>query len=64
MVVVASLALALVASSAAGKGDLTRFSIDERASLGVETISRRPQSRLRAAGTVHVITEEDFSRPW
>lgn len=64
MVVVVSLAPALVASSAAGKGDLTRLFIDERASLRVETISRRPQSRLRAAGAGHVITEEDVRRPW
>ena len=57
-----ALALALVAASAADDGDLTRLSIDELARLKVETVSRHPESRLEAAGAVHVITEEDIRR--
>jgi iron complex outermembrane receptor protein len=60
--VLASVLLAALAASPAEKGDLTRLSIDELASLQVETVSRRPESRLEAAGAVHVITEEDIRR--
>jgi iron complex outermembrane receptor protein len=42
--------------------DLTRLSIEELANIRVETVSRRPESRIEAAGAVHVITEEDIRR--
>ncbi len=43
-------------------GDLTRLSIEELANIQVETVSRRPEARIEAAGAVHVITEEDILR--
>jgi iron complex outermembrane receptor protein len=42
--------------------DLTRLSIEELANIQVETVSRRPESRIEASGAVHVITEEDIRR--
>ena len=57
-----SLVLALVISSGADKGDLTRLSIDELANLQVVTASRKPEARIEAAGAIHVITEEDIPR--
>ena len=57
-----SLVLALVISSGAGKGDLTRLSIDELSSLRVVTVSQKPEARIEAAGAIHVITEEDIPR--
>lgn len=56
-----SLVLALVISSAE-KGDLTRLSIDELASLQVVSASRRPEARIEAAGAVYAITVEDIPR--
>lgn len=55
-----SLVLAFVISSGADKGDLTRLSIDELASLQVVPVSRKPEARIEAAGAIHVITEEDI----
>ena len=54
--------MALAAAGAAEKGDLTRLTIDELASLQVVTVSRRPEARIDAAGAIHVITEEDIRR--
>jgi len=44
----------------ADRPDLTRLSIEELAAMKVVTVSRRPESRLQAAGAVHVITPEDM----
>ena len=42
--------------------DLTRLSIEELANIQVESVSRRREARIEAAGAVHVITEEDIRR--
>lgn len=57
-----SLALALAISSDAGKGDLTRLSIDELASLQVVSVSRQPETRLEAAAAIRLIIEGDIPR--
>ncbi len=57
-----SMVLALVISSGADKGDLTRLSIDELASLQVVPVSRKPEARIEALGAIQVITEEDIRR--
>jgi iron complex outermembrane receptor protein len=54
--------LLALAISRAEKGDLTRLSIDELASLQVVTVSRRAEGRIEAPGAIHVITEEDIRR--
>ena len=56
-----SLALALVVSSGAGRGDLTRLYIDVLASLQIESVSRKPEARIEAAD-IYVITEGDIPR--
>jgi iron complex outermembrane recepter protein len=52
----------LAAAGEADRPDLTSISIEQLAAIKVTTVSRRPETRLQAAGAVHVITPEDMRR--
>jgi iron complex outermembrane receptor protein len=48
--------------AAAESKQLTRLSLEELAALKVDSVSRRAEGNLEAAGAVHVVTEEDIRR--